>query len=762
MKQAGPWGGFSDDGKTYIISRLDTPRPWVNFLYGEDGEFQLEVSQRGEGVVWYHHKVNVASQGRNFCLRDAESGDCWSCNGGAAPQAAEEYCCKHGLGETRFRVGCDDIETELLIAADRREPLEIDRLVVRNRADRPRRLSLTAYHRVELSGPYKNDQIELTRFDKRIGAIACQRQHYLMPPFRYSAFWTADRPAQSYCGSWEDFLGSDVPESAAAGLQEGPLPGKHAYACTPVLALQYDLCLAPYAEERLDFAFGLANGLEEAFSLAAAFAAEGAQRRLDEHDAQFAALLQGPHLETGDEVIDHSFNVWTRLQLHRQVLSGRFGVKHNWRNNLQDVMGWLPFDAAQAGRRLKELCAVAEADGFMPRTSVKIKGLSTPNHQHHMDIATWAGLLAGRYAGETGDLDLFAEPVEKDCGDTTTVGQSLVDGMQWLLDHRGQHGMVLLWEGDWSDPLEEAGRRRIGESPWTSVALVNGIREFVPVLRRLGRDAAADRFEQGAAELTDAVNEHAWDGAWYIRGITDDGVRFCTADDPDANVSLMMQAWSIISGVVPSDRVDSVLQAAEEHCWPGEGPILYGPPFLKVREELGRETVKQPGTGENGSVYTHGGMMWAHAELKLDRPDQALRVFRQVMPMRAPDASAKTRSLPLWWPNYWQGPHADHTGRGSGILSTGAPAWFFYNIMEGFLGLRPTLDGLQVRPRLPKGWNRVALQRDWRGAPCRFAFERTDVPAATVTVNGAVLDQPVIPVPADHTPLEIRVAVPAE
>ena len=239
---------------------------------------------------------------------------------------------------------------------------------------------------------------------------------------------------------------------------------------------------------------------------------------------------------------------------------------------------------------------------------------------------------------------------------------------------------------------------------------------MIPLLEALNYDKIAEEFQSGANALTTAVNENAWDGKWYIRGITDDGIRFCTDKDGDAKVSLMMQAWAILGNVVPENRMHHVLRAIDDYILTDIGPILYGPPFLKWRPEIGRETVKQPGTGENGSCYVHAAMMLAMAEIKANQPDTALRIIKQVLPLRDSDCCDITRAVPLWMPNFWHGPHSTVPGRSSGIMSTGALAWFYLDICDGFFGIQPQLNGLQINPVWPSAWKQGKITRKWRNA----------------------------------------------
>jgi cellobiose phosphorylase len=764
MKFENKWAGCEDKGWPYVINRPDTPRPWANFLYSRDSELNAFISQRGKGHVHYHHGVNSVSQGRNYCVVDLDNSDCWSLNAGDARSEADTYRCEHYPGRTEFHTEKHGITAQLTVALALDDYIEINKVVLSNTSDQPRNISLIGYHLIELDTTnFLNDGIEQTLYDESTGALLCNRGHYLMPRYRFAAFYVADQKPDSFCGDWDSFVPADISLHQLEVWKTGVLPQINAYATKPLMALQHSITLEPGEEKVLHYGLGLADTFDDAAQRAQDFLNNNtAVSALAENKQYFEEVVTKPFIQTPDANINTMLNTWSKIQLHLQVEARRFSSIHNWRNNLQDAQGWMIFDPAYARKTLINMCEAAREDGFFPRVSIKVEGSkSLQLNLLHADIATWAGLLAGRYVAETGDLALFSETVTyADGTKQATVAECFMNAINFLLEHTGEHGLVLLLEGDWSDPLETAGKKGRGESPWTTVALVNAIKHFAPVLDMLGYDDVACKYRQAVEDFTQAVNEHAWDGAWYIRGITDDGIRFCTKEDPDANVSLMMQGWAILSGVIPEERLDAVVRSVDENNKYDSGPILYGPPFLQVREELGRETVKCPGTGENGSTYTHAAMMWTAAEVKLGRADEALKIIQQVIPLRNPDCTELTQHVPLWWPNYWHGPHSPHQGLSSGRISSGAPAWFFLNICEGLLGVKPTFEGLEITPCFPSSWDHVTFTRQWHGSVYEIEFMRVqESNGVTVELDGKQLANNIVPAPDSPGTHKVKVSI---
>ena len=45
------FGRFTPDGREYVVERIDTPRPWLNFLSND--EYGVCLSQNGYGYSFY-------------------------------------------------------------------------------------------------------------------------------------------------------------------------------------------------------------------------------------------------------------------------------------------------------------------------------------------------------------------------------------------------------------------------------------------------------------------------------------------------------------------------------------------------------------------------------------------------------------------------------------------------------------------------------------------------------------------------------------
>ena len=109
-----PYGYYDAAAREYVITRPDTPTPWLNYLgqggYGgiisnTAGGYSFDRDPRNRRVTRYRYNSIPADQpGRYVYLRDQESGAYWSPTWQPVPQVQlDTYECRHGAGYTRIR-----------------------------------------------------------------------------------------------------------------------------------------------------------------------------------------------------------------------------------------------------------------------------------------------------------------------------------------------------------------------------------------------------------------------------------------------------------------------------------------------------------------------------------------------------------------------------------------------------------------------------------------------------------------------------------
>ncbi len=140
------YGHFDDGAREYVITRPDTPWPWINYLGTED--FFSLVSNAAGGYSFYkdarlrritryrYNDVPQDSNGRLFYIKDGDT--LW--NPGWRPTCTplDSYECRHGLGYTRIRSQRAELSAELLVFVPLGADCEVQRLVLKNLSRRPK------------------------------------------------------------------------------------------------------------------------------------------------------------------------------------------------------------------------------------------------------------------------------------------------------------------------------------------------------------------------------------------------------------------------------------------------------------------------------------------------------------------------------------------------------------------------------------------------------------------------------------------------
>ncbi|HVF11281.1 MAG TPA: glucoamylase family protein, partial [Abditibacteriaceae bacterium] len=154
-------GGFTGDGREYAIYMgpgARPPAPWINVMANPD--FGTLVSESGQGFSWFGNSQSnrITPWGNDpvsdppseaIYIRDEDTGVFWT----PTPTPVREldaYRARHGQGYTVFEHNSHAVEQELVTFVPTDQNVRIQRLRLRNRSSRRRRLSVTVFHELVL------------------------------------------------------------------------------------------------------------------------------------------------------------------------------------------------------------------------------------------------------------------------------------------------------------------------------------------------------------------------------------------------------------------------------------------------------------------------------------------------------------------------------------------------------------------------------------------------------------------------------------
>ena len=745
----------------YATAQFMQPEP---AKYAHAPTLEAKTFMQPEQPYYAHHP------GRFCYLRDEDSGLLFSAPHAPVNRVPDAFAWSIGPADVAWTVCCDGIEATLGVTLPVDDVAELWTLRLRNASSRPRRISACPYFPVG----YMSWMHQSGRYRADLGGIVCDsvtpyqkvEDHFRQRDFKDRTVLLHDRVPDAWEANQAAFEGEGglhAPSSITGGDM---LACGDALYETPVAALQYRVALAPGASETFRFLFAPAKDDDEVRALrarhlsAVGFAGASA--------AQAAYLAQGQgclHVRTPDPWFDAFANHWLPRQVFYHGDANRLTTDPQTRNFLQDHMGMAYLRPATARAALLLALSQQAPDGAMPDGILLVEGaeLKYINQVPHTDHCVWLPVFLEAYLDETGDDAVLGEVVVDRNGVAMTVAERLDRALRWLLAQRDARGLSYIAQGDWCDPMNMVGWQGRGVSGWLSLASAHALRLWAAICERNGRDARA--FRDGAAAFNGAVNTHLWDGDWYGRGITDDGVAFGVRADDEGRIYLNPQAWAMLSGAADTVRRDRLLAAIEQELVSPHGVAMLGPPYTAMREDVGRLTQKFPGSAENGAIYNHAAAFYLHALYAVGESDRAWRVLRAMLPGPDEGDCLQRGQLPVFVPNYYRGAWRRHprtAGRSSQLFNTGTAAWLYRSLVESLFGLRGDGDGLRIAPQLPAHWPSAHAVRRFRGATFEVGIERVATrDAACVLLDGEVLADGRVARVEPGRRYQIRVELPA-
>jgi len=763
------YGGFSPDGTEYVITLVDgqsTPAPWVNVLANE--QFGTVVSESGSAYTWdgncherrltpWHGDAVADECGEAIYLRDEDSGRVWSPT--PWPVRSGTFTIRHGFGTSVFEHQDSGIISELTVFVPLDAPVKVCRLRLRNTTMRARRLTATGYvdwvlgERRDRSAPFI-----VTEIDRRSGALLARNHYNAERPDRI-AFFAVSEPLRTVTGDRGEFIGRCGSLRQPAALTRTRLSGRTGAGLDPCGAMMVPLELPEGAEREVVFLLGAGDSPEAIATLVQRLQGRTAiASALENVQAHWRRVLGTIQVETPEPSIDLLANGWLLYQIIACRIWARSGFyqsggAYGFRDQLQDVMALVHVDPAQVRAHLLRAAAHQFREGDVQHWWHPPAGRGV--RTHISDDLLWLPFATARYLAVTGDTSVLNESVpflegrelhadEESCYDQLRISEE----SGTLHEHNcrairralrfGTHGLPLMGGGDWNDGMNLVGAKGTGESVWLGFFLHQVLHLYGAVAHAHGDQPFATECDHHAHTLRDAVETHAWDGAWYRRAWSDDGTVIGSADSAECRIDSLPQSWAVFTGLGDQTRAHTAMDSVARHLVdPVSGIIrLFDPPFDRSAIDPGYIKGYLPGVRENGGQYTHAAVWTVMATALLGEHDRAWELLRLIDPLRH---GATASDIAVWRIEPYVLPAdvygvAPHTGRGGWSWYTGSAGWMYRLITETLLGFERTGDHLRILPRLPTSWSGFVLRLRHGRATYRIQINVTD--HAKVVVDG--------------------------
>ena len=749
------YGHFDDEAKEYVITRPDTPTSWSNYLGST--EYGAIITNNAGGYGFYRsgargrflrlrfNGVPMDQPGRYVYLRDAETGDAWSASWQPVGKPLDEYesVCRHGTAYTIISSRYAGISTETTYFVPLGKTFEYWRLKLTNESDRPRRLSAfsfcefanqwnTLQDRVNLQyslfivrGSLTEDELlriaiqdNLTR--QRSGAF----EHDLAMHV-WMALIGAD--LAGYDTSREAFIGPYRSYHNPLAVERGACSGSDAYGDNACGSLQADLALKPGASRELLFMLGIGDAHSVGKQTVAAF---GSLARADEEFRKLRAhwheKLGSLVVDTADEALDHTVNVWGLYNcLITHAWSRAASLVYNgerdglgFRDSVQDTLGVIAAVPDEARARLElMLTGQLSNGGAMPIVQPfgHRPGRESPPRpdEYRSDDCLWFFNAIPAYVAETGDLAFYVAVLPyADEGEATVFGH-LRRALEFNLERTGANGLPCGLSADWNDCLRLGYH---GESLFVAFQLRLGLTMYAQIAERLERSDEAAWAHERRVEIDAAIQAVGWNDDRFIWAIAEDGTVYGTGDAEEGAIYLNTQVWSVLSGAATNEQAVRCMEMVRRELATPYGLMLCAPPFVRAPIETMRAVVFNPGIKENAGIFNHTQGWGVIAECLLGNGDRAFEYLRASLPAAYNDRAEIRQLEPYVQGQTTYSTFSPRPGNTRTSWLTGAAAWSYVAATQYVLGLRPEIDGLRIDPCIPSTWSGFTATRRFRGS----------------------------------------------
>lgn len=783
------YGYFDLKNKEYVITRPDTPAPWANYLgspeYGaiisnNAGGYSFVKSGANGRIARYRFNSNIGLPGRYIYIRDNDANDYWSASWQPVGKPLDKFksVCRHGTAYTTMTADYADITSEVTYYVPLNKTYEVWRAKITNNSDRVRDLSAFGFIEFTNENNYEQDQVNLqytlfiTRTSFENGNMIVQHINENSGKdengsnWRERFFGAVGAPVANYNGSLDAFVGPYRDYGNPIAVERGKCDNVLNYNSNACGALQSNMIVDPGETVEIIYVLGQKNPTEAAAILKSYEEKGKCDAEIKELIDYWHGELNNFQVETPSDEFNNMVSVWNAYQCFITFIWSRAasfiycGLRngYGYRDTVQDIQGIIHINPELAAEKIRfMLSAQVSNGGGLPlvkfdhdagnetcpdendENSVYAKETGHPSYR--ADDALWLFPTIVKYIGETGNKGFLDEVIvyaEKNGGEAT-VYEHLKNAIRFSQERLGAHKMPAGLHADWNDCLR-MGKK--GESTFVAFQLYYAMSVIKGYAEERGDAEYIDYITKAQAELGKTLSE-CWDEDRFIRGIREDGVIVGAKKDPEANMWLNPQSWSVISGFASKEQGETAMNSVHEILNTPYGVKLLEPPYVDHYFDGALMHIFNPDTKENGGIFSQTQGWAILAESLLGHGDRAFEYFMESSPANMND-KAEIRVLePYVHGQFTESTRSPYAGRSHVHWLTGTGSTVMVGCVEGICGMRPNAEGLVIDPSIPHVWDGFKIEKTFRGKKLHIDIQNPDHVESgvkSVTVNGEKLD----------------------
>ena len=774
------FGYFDDAQREYVITRPDTPLPWINYLGCEEyfglisntaGGYSFFKDARLRRLTRYrYNNAPLDMGGRYLYLRDNSTGKYWSPSWMPTRTKLDEYECRHGQGYTIITSKLNGIKSSSRYFVPLGESLEIWQVTLTNENDTDADLSL--FSAVEFCLWDANDDATNFQRNYSIGQVEIVDEViYHKTEYRerrdHFAYFACSETLVGFDTKREDFLGAYRGWNEPAVVEAGESCNSVAHGWQPIGSHHVKVRLKPGEQKEIIFILGYQEnpkddkfdppGSQTINKKSAKKALEkylqtiNANKAFYELREYWTMLLGKLQVTTPDKHTDRMVNIWNAYQcmvtfnMSRSASYFESGIGRGmgFRDSNQDLLGFVHMIPERARERILDIAATQLKDGgafhqYQPLTK---RGNNDVGSGFNDDPA-WLVLGVAAYIKESGDWSILDEqvPYENEPGTESPLYEHLQRAIQYTLDRLGPNNLPLIGRADWNDCLnlncfsDTPGQSfqtttnkdgKVAESVFIAGLFVLACQEMAGIAQHCNDQAELEKAQKAAAEMEKTVWAAGWDGDWFRRAYDDYGHVLGSKENTEGQIFIEPQGVCIMAGLgVENGNAIKALDSVGEHLATPHGIVLQQPAFSQYYLHLGEISSYPPGYKENAGIFCHTNPWIMIAESMVGRGDQAFDYYTRINPSAREEISELHKCEPYVYAQMIAGKDAATHGEAKNSWLSGTAAWNYVAITQHILGIRPAFEGLEVKPVVPSDWNGFEATRSFRGVRYEISVTR--------------------------------------
>ena len=792
------YGYFDLKQKEYVITRPDTPAAWSNYL--GDPEYGAIITNNAAGYSFVKSGANgrigrfrfnsmMALPGRYIYLTDKENKDFWSASWQPVGKPLEQYqcVCRHGTAYTVLTAEYAGIQTETTYYVP--DTYEVWQCKITNKSDRPRKLAVTGFIEFTNDSNYQQDQVNLqyTLFISRTSFEGGNRiiEHINENSGRDATgsnhkerfFGVAGAPVATANGDLSAFIGPYRTYSNPIAVERGECDGTMNFNSNACGALQSDIELQPGETKTLIYVFGQRNSAEAAEILKKYENVGIADEEIEKLRSFWHEQLSHFEVETPSDEFNNMINVWNAYQCFITSIWSRAASLvycgerngYGYRDTVQDIQGIIHLNPEMALEKIRfMLSAQVDNGGGLPLVKFNHNAghENTPDDPEYVketghpsyraDDALWLFPTIVKYIGESGNQAFLDEVIVYANGGEDSVYNHLKRAINFSMERLGAHNMPAGLHADWNDCLRLGAK---GESTFVAFQLYYAIREMMEMAKAKNDTEYLSYLEKTQAALSETL-EKCWDEDRFIRGIREDGTIVGAKNDPEANMWLNPQSWSVISRFASPEQAEKAMESVHSILNTPYGAKLLEPPYVDHYFDGALMHIFNPDTKENGGIFSQSQGWLILAESLLGHGDRAFEYFMESSPAAMNDKAEIRVMEPYVHGQFTESKRSPFAGRSHVHWLTGTASTVMVGCVEGICGMRTELNGLRIDPSIPAAWDGFKIHKTFRGKKLNISIENPNHVQRGVkamTVNGKRIEGNFVPADqlADVNEIEI-------